>query len=444
MSNEIDIRLLALSNLLQVEVEARHAESLRDLFFVMANDTHRVVAYRQAFVWELPEIGAPNVVQASNVSEVDRNAPIVRWFNDMAAWLATRQDQKPELIGESDVPAELQAGWREFSAPYGLTIPLRAPGGRQLGGLFLAADAPWNEAWVMLLERLGDAYAHAWKGLQPRPVQQLVRRHMQRYWRRYAAGAAVLLLLPLRQYVLVPAEVVPIDPFVIAAPMNGVVETVEINPNEMVDAGKLLFTLEDTGLTNELLVAQKAYEVAEAEYLKNAQKAFQCDICRGKVPEMQAALEKEAARVEWAREQLDRSRVAAPASGIAVFNDPNEWRGRPVSVGERVMLLAEPDKTRLRITLPIADAIAIDAGTDVVFYLNISPLDSYDAQVARTSYEATVQPDNTLAYVLLADFTDEKARLGLRGTAKVYGARAPLVFHILRRPLSWLRRTLGV
>ena len=192
-------------------------------------------------------------------------------------------------------------------------------------------------------------------------------------------------------------------------------------------------------------MAQKAYEVAQAEYLKNAQDAFACDACRGRVPELQARMEKERAQVEWAQAQLDRSRIMAAVDGIAVFSDPNEWRGRPVSVGERVMMLAQPDHTRLRVTVPIADAIAIDAGTDVVFYLNINPLDSYDAKVVQTSYEATLQPDQTLAYVLIADFAGKNVpRLGLRGTAKVYGARAPLLFHVLRRPFSWLRRTLGV
>lgn len=443
MSTETDPRLQALSTLLLIEHDVRRAESLKELFFIAANDTHRLAPYRHAFVWERATDGKGKPVQASNVSELEPNAPMVLWMGEVSAWLATRDDKVPAVIVEPDAPESLRGGWREFAAPFGLHVPINAPDGTRLGGLLLATDVPWSDAQCALLERLADAYAHAWWALRPRVVAD-VRSHMKVYWRRYAVAAVLLLLLPVRQFVLVPAEVVPAQPFVVAAPMNGVVAQVNVLPNAMVDQGALLFSLEETDLVNELVVAEKAFEVAEAEYLKNAQDAFDCDPCRGRVPELLAQKEKARAQMAWAEQQLGRSRVVAPMAGVAVFSDPNEWRGKPVAVGERVMVLARPDETRLRITLPIADAISIEPGTGVVFYLNVNPLDSYDATIAQTSYEATVQADQTLAYVLLADFGDEPARLGMRGTAKVYGNRAPLLFHVLRRPLSWLRQTLGV
>lgn len=443
MSTEPDPRLVALSNLLLVEHDVRRAESLRELFFIAANDSHRVTPYRQGFVWERVVDGSGRPVQASNVSELEPHAPMVLWLRELSAWLATRDDKAPAVIVGNEAPEHLRAGWAEFASPFGVHVPVLAPDGTRLGGLLLTSDAPWSDAQCVLLDRLADAYGHAWWALRPRVVED-VRSHLKTYWRRYVAGAVVLLLLPVRQFVLVPAEVVPADPFVVTAPMNGVVERIEVLPNAGVEAGTPLFSLEETDLANELVVAEKAYEVAEAEYLKNAQDAFACDPCRGRVPELLAQREKAAAQVDWAREQLQRSRVVAPVAGVAVFSDPNEWRGRPVAVGERVMMLASPEATRLRISLPIADAISIEPGTEVVFYLNVNPLDSYDASIAQTSYEATVQPDQSLAYVLLADFSGEPARLGMRGTAKVYGARAPILFHILRRPLAWLRQTLGI
>lgn len=443
MSNEPDPRLVALSTLLLIERDVRRAESLQDLRYIMVNDTHRLVAYRQAFVWEQTEAGGAHPVQASGVSELEANSPMVLWLGEVSTWLASRRDAGPLPLLASDAPESLRAGWHEFAAPFGLLLPLVAPGGRVLGGLFLAADAPWNEGQVALLERLADAYAHAWKALQPVALVSWMSK-LGRNRRRVAIAVAIILLLPVRQYVLAPAEVVAVDPVVVAAPMSGVVSEIDVKPNATVAPGTLLFTFEDTDLANEVAVAQKAFEVAEAEYLKNAQDAFACDTCRGRVPELQARMEKERAQMEWTRAQLERSRVVAPVAGVAVFSDPNEWRGRPVSVGERVMILAQPEHTRLRVSVPVADAIAIEPGTEVVFYLNVNPLDSYDATVAQTSYEATLQPDQTLGYVLFADFTGETSRLGLRGTAKVYGSRAPILMHVLRRPISWLRRTMGI
>lgn len=443
MAETFDPRLIALSNVLLVEVEARKAETLRDLLFVIANDTGRVVPYRNATVWEVREIGAPRLVAASHVSDVDTSAPFVQWFDGMLPTLAAMDPTMVRPLVASDFPAASAERWPEFLAPFAVHVPLRSPTGVLLGGLFLSGETPYNEGQITLLEQLAGAYGHAWRAVQPRASARW-QAHFLKHRKRYLAAAVILLLLPVRQYVLAPAEVVPLDPVVVASPMDGVVEQIEVQPGQTVSAGAALFRLEDTALVNDLAVARKAYAVAEAEYLKNAQDAFVCDSCRGRLPELQARMDMEGARTAWAEAQLERSRVKAPEAGVAVVGDPNDWRGRPVQVGERVMILARPAETRLRISLPVEDARSIDVGTEVVFYLNVSPLDSYDATISRTSYDAVQLPDQSLGYILLADFTDEKARLGLRGTAKVYGARAPIIFHILRRPVAWLRRTLGI
>jgi hypothetical protein len=169
-----------------------------------------------------------------------------------------------------------------------------------------------------------------------------------------------------------------------------------------------------------------------------------CNECRGILPELQAVSDREKAKVDWARSQLERATVKADRAGVVVFPGRSELEGRPVAVGEKVMTIANPDKTELTIRIPVDDAISIDEQTKVVFYLNVDPLKSFDAEIYQSSYEAMPQPDGTLTYIVKARFTDELPRLGLRGTAKVYGARSPLLFHILRRPLSWLRRSLGI
>ena len=441
-----DPRLIALSNLISVEGEARKVESINDLFYVMANDTYRVVPYQQCFVVKSDQQSAATTLKVSNVSDPDPQAPLIQWSNNLWPVLVERFASQVSTMVASDFDnPEMKTGWKEYVAPYGLYVPVTSPAGASLGGMMIFSAQPWSEGQVALLTKLADAYGHVWWALQRTAGGGEVIRHLRRNRWRYLAAAAVLLLLPIKQYVLVPAEVVPRNPLVIASPMAGVIERIEVEPNARVSVGDLLFTLEDTALENELSVASKALDVVQAEYLRNAQKAFECEVCRGQVPELQAVLEREMAKVDWAKTQLERSRVRAPAGGLAVFVDANELAGRPVAVGERVMVIADPEVTRLRITIPIDDALAIDSETEVVFYLNINPLDSYKAQVIQTSYEATRQPDQRMAYVVLAEFSgDETARLGLRGTAKVYGARAPLLFHIMRRPVAWLRRTLGV
>lgn len=445
MTTENDPRLLSLSMLLQLEHEARHAETQKELAFLFVNDTRQLLAYRQAFFWRWDDFGRKQIELASNVSEVDPHAQFTRWMLDVIEWQYEKNGGAMAVFTNMDLPQELREHWEESLAPYVLSVPLKGPEGADIGGLVLAAEIPWNQAHMTLAERMADAYAHAWAALDDSRRRKQVISHFRKYWRRYASVLAVLLLLPVRQYVLVPAEVVARDPYVVAAPIAGVVKEVNVRPNLPVRKNDVLFVLDDTELANRVIVAQKAFEVAQAEYLRNSQQAFNCDSCRAKLPELAAAVEKQRAEVDWVSAQLARSRITAPVEGVTVFTDENDWRGRPVSVGERVMLIADPADTRLQVSMPVADAIAVDAGTPVVFYSNVSPLDSYDAHIVTASYEASPTPDQILAYRIMATFdADQKPRLGMRGTAKVYGSRAPVAYYLLRRPAAWLRRTLGL
>lgn len=441
-----DARVQALSALIHVEEEARGAETQRDLAYVMANDVRQVLPCRHAFFFRDGDEGAPRLETASSISTPDPNAPAVRQLEQVAAAVLDDGETSgaPRALTSQDLPDALQSVASDELAPYLLVIPLTRRNGHRLGVLLLASESPWNEAHVALAEILARSLSHAWEALDKPEASRRLRAHFRRHWKRYALAVIVLLLLPIRQYVLAPAEVVPRNPNVVAAPMEGVVDEVLVEPNQRVEQGAMLFRMDDTELSNRLSVSRKALDVASAEYLRNAQEAFQCDQCRGKVPELKAVMEREEAKMEWARAQLERSRVRAPVSGVAVFADVNEWEGRPVSTGEKVMVIADPTETRLKVKLPVGDAIGMEKGTEVVFYPNVSPLSSFPATLASSAYEARTQPDQTLSFDLIAHFGGEQPPLGWRGTAKIYGDRAPLAYLILRKPLAWVRRTLGL
>jgi hypothetical protein len=96
--------------------------------------------------------------------------------------------------------------------------------------------------------------------------------------------------------------------------------------------------------------------------------------------------------------------------------------------------------------LPPADAIPLEAGGDVRFFQNVAPLSALEGRLTQVGYEAESTVDAGLAFVLKAEFErgTEPPRLGLRGTAKVYGGRVALGYYLLRRPLGSLRRLAGL
>jgi hypothetical protein len=147
-------------------------------------------------------------------------------------------------------------------------------------------------------------------------------------------------------------------------------------------------------------------------------------------------------------ELLQRVEVKAGRDGIAVFGDVDDWQGRPVVTGERILQLADPADAGLLVWLPVADAINLSEGAEVRLYLQTAPLTPLAARIVQTSYQATLSPEGVASYRVRARFDDPAtalpvARIGLKGTAKIHGERAPLAYYLLRRPLAAARAWTG-
>ena len=144
-------------------------------------------------------------------------------------------------------------------------------------------------------------------------------------------------------------------------------------------------------------------------------------------------------------DQLARSRVLAPQDGIALFDDPLEWIGKPVTIGERILRVAAANEVEIEAWLPIADAIPLAAGAPVQLFLNAQPLQPVSATLRYMAHEAVQRADGSYAYRIRAtldETTDH--RVGLKGTARVQGDPVPLAYWVLRRPIASLRTTLGL
>lgn len=445
--NDPSLGIDASAKLLQLEREARHSPDEQTLRFVIVNRTHALLPYRRAVLARRTPEGKLQVVAVSGLPELERNAPFVRWAEQaFAAFGAAGADGRPRPVDALALKPELAKEWGEWSAPRALWCPLRDREERELGALWLSRDEPWGEAELVLAEHLCDAYAHAWRAL----TLGRARRGLPLPGRRAALAAAglaaLLLLVPLRQSALAPAVVVPSDPVMVAAPIDGVIAAFDVKPNQFVRKGQPLFHFEDTALRAKYEVARKSLAVAEAQYAEASQDAFHDPRSSAQTGVLRARVALRTAERDYAAAQLRRSTVTALRSGVALYSDPDRWVGKSVMVGERILELADPGKTQLRVELPVANAIALRRGAQVTLFLNMAPLHPLHAAVVRASYEARPTVDGILAYRVEARFAPgtRAPRIGLQGTARLYGQRVSLAYYLLRRPISSLRRWLGL
>ena len=442
-AGQLNRQLLRLSTLLQLERRARHA-GRGELAFVMVNETAGVLPYQQAALWE----GGPGgrIAALSGVSAPDPAGAYSLWLKRLLATLAALPEAR--VVDPVALPPEVAAGWADHLPPHALWLPLAAPGGKSLGGLLFARTEPWGEADRHLLDYIGDAYAHSWLLAHARRVTLPGAGTGRKRW---AAAVAALLLLagaamPVRQSALAPAEVIPRAPTLVRAPFDGVIDTVAVTPNRTVAAGQTLLTLDTAQLRSKHKVALKARDVTQAEYQQATQQAVFDPRAKARLTVLQGKLEQEMAEAAYLQTLLDRATLAAPMAGVAVFENANDWIGRPVAQGERIMMLADPAEVELEIRLAVGDALPFAPDAEVAFFLNVAPDAPMRGRVTSTSYRAQASPDGVVAYRVKADLAAGTAppRIGLKGTAKIYGETAPLALWVLRRPIAAARQWLGL
>lgn len=438
MSERLNHQLLRLTLLLQLERRARQAPA-DELPFVIVNETAEFLPYRQSVLWQKAGV----IEAASGVAKPEKNSPYALWLNPLLQHIS-RDPRAMEVLSFTidDAPEALAKDWYEWLPEYGLWVPLLIPVGPQYG-LVLFRDTAWTDAEIQLVSYLAETYGHALAlskaGPPARSWFDSLRQRKMQY------GIILTLLaaacFPIRQSVLAEAEVISIKPNLVRAPLEGVVETFYVQPNDSVKVGQKLFSLDMAQLRSRLEVAEETRDIAKTEYLQTTQQAMLDPTVKSKLAVLKSKWDQQIAEVDYVRTLLKRCVVIATRPGVAVFDDPNDWLGKPVTQGEKILAVADPAVVELEVRLPMDDLMELEQGAETLFFSNITPHKPLQASLNYFSYRATPTPADVMAYRLKATFTDKTnlPRLGYRGSAKLYGARKPFILWLLRKPIQTVR-----
>jgi len=434
--------------LLQLESQIRQAHTLKELCFLLANEPRRLVTFRQACVFSVvpSRSGVGQIEAVSSVAMVDRQAPLVSWMEQaLSLFWGKNILHEPCQLTAAQCPQELQANWTQFAFPHVLWCPLIGKDQQVVGGLWLGREKPWAEGEIQLLRRLAETAAHAWQALGGKKKSSGLWRVSKAWGWGVVALMAGALCIPIPLSTLAPVEIIAHEPSVITAPLDGVISEIMVEPNTVVRKGASLFRYEDTNFRNQYEVAEKDLAVGFMEYRKVAQGAFMDEEIGANMPVQASEVRLKEAKRDYALEVLEQVEVKAPRTGIVLFGEKSEWIGKPVVVGERIMEVANPKDYELKIDLPVDDAIVLQEGADVEVFLNANPLHAIKARLTHASYQAEILPTEVLAYRVKAEFTEAPGsiRIGWQGTAKIYGEQVSLFFYLFRRPITFLRQTIG-
>ncbi|MBR9866129.1 MAG: HlyD family efflux transporter periplasmic adaptor subunit [Oceanospirillales bacterium] len=440
----------SISALLQLEHGFRRAESSTELHYVLCNQLRQLIDFDVAILLRMNEADRLKIEAVSDHASIERTAPFVTWFEHMA-----QKELLSEALGvqvietQSWSEADLKE-LAEFTPDQLLWVPLIHPATNQsLGGLILAREEVWNDKSRSLAGHIASTASHAMQALDRQSFLKSFKSFVMknRLIRYVILTIIALMFIPVRLSVIAPAEIVAKAPFLVTAGINGAIKSIDVMPGEVVSKNTPLVRFDDTQLVSEYEIARKSQLRAEAELLTTQRGGFVDVREKSKINELKANVELRKSEVEYAQKQLDKAVLVADQSGVVVLNDPHAWVGRPVSIGEKIMSIADPLRIEIKIMLPVQDSIVLKQDEPIRLFLDSDPLNSLDLSFVYATYLPEKTPQEVLANKVIADLdaTQDRAglRIGMRGTAKLYGDRVSLFYYLFRRPITFVRQWVG-
>lgn len=441
--------VVALQALLRLELDARQVATHKEFAFFAANESRRLLNARQIFVFRGITAARLMLTAISSLATVDRDTPLAGVMQGIARKLATSaQGQAIRAFDFDDYDAQTQSIRQSYPFGFLLWAPLTDTKGRIFAGLLLARETAWTTDEFMVAERIAGAYAHAWMALAPEISRPKMLTRVRRLLRPSLVVGLLILagFIPVPITALAPAEIIAADPTIYAAKIDGVIKTIDVEPGQNVVPGQKLIEFEDAKLRGQFEIAERNVALAAAKVEQYSQASFVDPAARREVAVAKADYDVKKAERDYAADQLRKAVIVAGQAGVALFDDKREWIGRPVIVGQRILQIADPEKVEARIDLGVSDSLVLKKAARVKLFLDSDPLHPIKGQISQASAEAHVIEGHTLAYRVESQLDLARRttpRIGIRGTAEIYGRRWPLAFYLFRRPLTFVRQRFG-
>lgn len=443
-----------ISKLLQLEHNCRNCESIKELYYQIVNETRNLVNYSQGVLLTIDFSGKYKVVGISDIPVVDSTSPYVQWIENIIIDLNNNEKSKDIFVvdTENDLKQIDFKSMHEFSPSNILFIPLKSiKENREINYiLLLFKEEKWLEKDILILKHLSSSLAYFLFAMRSTGISQILRKISlkNKYLKISIFLLIILMFLPVKLSVLAPLEVEAKNPYVVTSPLNAVIEEVKVFPNDKIEKEQLLVKFDDVDFNNNYLVAKRTLDVANAQLHTVKQSSFFDATQKSQISQLESQVKLKEAELNFAQEQLGKTKIYAKEDGIAIINNPNDWKGKPVTTGERVFLIAKPQSIELKIMLPVSEAIFLEENALVKAFFDNDPTNSWSGKVKYVSYKPELTEQNVLSYKITADFDDIKENgyipsIGLRGTAKIYSKKVTLFFYLFRKPITAVRQWIG-
>ncbi len=238
-----------------------------------------------------------------------------------------------------------------------------------------------------------------------------------------AIGVAVGLLIPFEQPISSQAHLEGAIEREITAPVDGFLESVQVRPGDIVQAGQLLATLR----TDELELERNQLQADLAQH-QVAVNAAMVSNDRSTMATARAQIDQANARIALLDMQIAQADIRAPMAAPVLHGDLIERLNMPVTRGEALFTLAPDDSLRVLIEVDENDIAQVHIGQRGQLAPSALPWDRIDIEVNRVAPVASVIDGRNVVPVHARLIGSTHAlKSGQRGTVHLPGPRQNLL-----------------
>lgn len=441
------------SKLIQLEFNLKNCENDSELFYSIVNQTAEIISYEQAVLVGLDYSSKLKVEAISNVVSVDSTSPFIQYILDLANSLKKiYSNDEIKFVNQTELSKDVKEQIKEFSPSNIVWIPLKTIKNNIEVEFYLILfrNDFFEQKDIEILSYLATSYKYfLFANRKDSLKTKLKNLKIDNKYLKYGLLAIFLaMFLPIKMSVIAPCEIQAKDPFVVTSPIDGSIDEIKVNSNDKVSKDELLVKIKDVDLINTYEIAKKKLDTVEAELHSMKQAGFYDIDKKSQISRLESEVALKEAELNYSKSLLDKTNIYSQTQGIAIVDNPNEWKGKPVITGEKILLIANPNEVEIKIMLSVKDALFLKENADVKIFLDNKIFETWDAKISEIFYKPQVTPENIVSYKIIADFNDLKQndeipKIGLRGTAKIYSQNVTLFFYLFRKPITSLRQLIA-
>ncbi|QDV19557.1 macrolide transporter subunit MacA [Gimesia panareensis] len=247
-----------------------------------------------------------------------------------------------------------------------------------------------------------------------------------------------LLFLPWPYTVVCDCQLEPVSQRFVVAPFEGSLETMLVEPGDLVHKGDVLARMDP----RELRWKRSSLVADQNQALKRRDSAQAVrDYTNQQLSKLEA--ERLGLEIELIDHRIENLEIKSPVEGIVVAGSLNWSEGAPLEIGEALFEIAPLDKMVVEVAVPDSEISHIREGQHVLVRLEALPGSEQTLSLQRIHPRAEIRDDaNIFVAEAALDNTSRLLRPGMKGRASIQTPLQSVYWILFHKPWNFLRKYL--